>query len=360
MESIGEAEAHGAELRLHRGFWGKETIFFVDDGIRIRDFTPTELDYEAVASINALASHEEYLSFEPQTAPELRGFDNVFDPASFTLRRFIAEAPLQGTVAGYGFYAHMPWCFDPGKYWGSIRCNPSFRRRGIGTRIYDHMLSDLSRKGASAVRMSAREKDDVGCGFLRRRGFDEVMRSLEFELKTEHFGFSAFEEDELRTLNEGVRVLALPRLMERDPAWFQKLYALHVAITRDIPIPDEPNPEMQPERFRSYLLHHKDALLEGSFVAVSGDDYVGECLLQRHDGDAEALYHDTTGVLRAYRGKGVAMALKLQAIRFAKEGGFRRLVTWVEDNNAPMLSINKKLGFRHRSGFIVYEKKLAM
>lgn len=329
-------------------------------GIRIRDFTRTEFDYEAVARINALASDEEYLSFEPQTAPELRGFDRAFDPEPFVLKRFVAEAPSSGTIAGYGYYAHMPWCFDPQKYWGSIRCNPSFRHLGIGGSIYERIVHDLGDKGAKAVRMTAREGDGVGCGFLAKRGFGEVMRSLELELHTSSFDFSAFESAEERTRNEGILVRPLPQLIESDPDWFSKLHALHVAITRDIPIPDEPDPEMSPERFRYLLMENKDALIDGCFVASKGSEYVGECILQKYEGEPNTLYHDTTGVLSAHRGKGIAMALKLQTVRFAKNQGYKRIVTWVEDSNPAMLSVNQKLGFKHRSGFIVYEKKLVL
>lgn len=327
--------------------------------ICIRDFTPTEYDYEAVARINALAPDEEYLSFEPQTAPELRGFDRVFDSSLFTLKRFVAEQADSRIIAGYGYYAHMPWCFDPGKYWGSIRCNPLFRSQGIGSRIYDRIALDLSGKGAKAVRMSAREGNAVSCDFLKKRGFGEVMRSLELELRTDQFDVRAFEQAEERAEKEGISVLALPRLMERDPDWFSKLHQLHIAITKDIPIPDEPNPQSTPEQFRAHLLEHKDALIEGCFVALSGNDYVGECILQRYEDDPSTLYHDTTGVLSAHRGKGIAMALKIQTIRFAKAQGYKRIITWVEDNNPAMLAINEKLGFQHRSGFIVYEKSLA-
>jgi mycothiol synthase len=52
-----------------------------------------------------------------------------------------------------------------------------------------------------------------------------------------------------------------------------------------------------------------------------------------------------TGVLRAYRGRGVATALKVAAVQWARARGMAYIYTGNDLTNAPMLAINSQLGF---------------
>ena len=64
-----------------------------------------------------------------------------------------------------------------------------------------------------------------------------------------------------------------------------------------------------------------------------------------------------TGVLRSHRRKGIATALKLQGIEYAKQNGIKYLKTENEENN-PMYQINLKLGFRPQRTWTDFEKQL--
>jgi GNAT superfamily N-acetyltransferase len=63
-----------------------------------------------------------------------------------------------------------------------------------------------------------------------------------------------------------------------------------------------------------------------------------------------------TGVRREYRRQGVATALKVQTIAYAKQHGFREIVT--KTANPAMLSLMEKLGFQHESGEVRLLKAL--
>jgi mycothiol synthase len=51
-----------------------------------------------------------------------------------------------------------------------------------------------------------------------------------------------------------------------------------------------------------------------------------------------------TGVLSQYRRRGIAIALKVKTITYAREHGFRRIFT--NSSNPAMQALNTKLGFR--------------
>lgn len=66
------------------------------------------------------------------------------------------------------------------------------------------------------------------------------------------------------------------------------------------------------------------------------------------------MYNMVTGVDRAHRGHGVAQALKLLAIRCARRYGAIYIRTHNDSENAPILAINRKLGYQPQPGLYQY------
>jgi GNAT superfamily N-acetyltransferase len=63
-------------------------------------------------------------------------------------------------------------------------------------------------------------------------------------------------------------------------------------------------------------------------------------------------------VLREHRGKGIAVALKLKVLDFARKNGFDNIRTFNASTNEGMLGINMKLGFKRDLAWITFEKSL--
>ena len=65
--------------------------------------------------------------------------------------------------------------------------------------------------------------------------------------------------------------------------------------------------------------------------------------------------NEGTSTAPAYRGRGLATLAKLAQLRWAAEHGIERVVTDNDERNAPMLAINRRLGyepFAVRRGFV--------
>ena len=60
----------------------------------------------------------------------------------------------------------------------------------------------------------------------------------------------------------------------------------------------------------------------------------------------DAAENDYTGVAAAYRGRGIARALKLRAIAWARQRGVRWFFTSSEIGNERMISANTRLGYQ--------------
>jgi mycothiol synthase len=65
-----------------------------------------------------------------------------------------------------------------------------------------------------------------------------------------------------------------------------------------------------------------------------------------------------TGVGRPYRRQGIALALKLQGIIYAKEHAYPTITTTVDSSNLASLSINERVGFVKWRTWVVFAKTL--
>ena len=108
---------------------------------------------------------------------------------------------------------------------------------------------------------------------------------------------------------------------------------------------------VDPERLRDSFPWWRAQVLDGPglssethWVALDGERPVGMTFLKRLSENAAE--NDYTGVARSYRGRGIAPALKVRAITWAREHGVDWFYTSSEIGNTSMISINRRLGYR--------------
>ncbi|WP_433934263.1 N-acetyltransferase family protein [Sorangium cellulosum] len=322
--------------------------------VQIRAARPTDADREAVARINAAVPREERHDIEPRSAGALRELDELLSRRGHVLGRHVAEVVATGEIVAYAHHFHVPWEHHPARFWCAARCAPGHRRRGIGARLFAAMERDLARLGALELRAMARETQPEMLALAARLGFRELFRSWDFELDiTRPAGAVRLGERAVT----GVAIAPLSEERARRPGWLAELHALYLAVNREVPLPNHVDPELPADAFAAYLERSPTSLPEACFVARDGDRYVGLCILHRSEDDPACLDHLFTGVAAASRGRGVARALKLATIDFARRQGYSRIATAVESNNPGMLALNEELGFVRRGGLVVLEKR---
>jgi RimJ/RimL family protein N-acetyltransferase len=120
------------------------------------------------------------------------------------------------------------------------------------------------------------------------------------------------------------------------------VYEVDMAATRDMPLTEQV-PDMTYEEWAEHVLEHPLFTREGSFVGlVDGRPAAVSLLIADGAGRVASMM---TGTLAAYRGRGLARAVKLASIAWAREHGVRALVTQNDERNAPMLALNRRLGY---------------
>ncbi|WP_437578747.1 N-acetyltransferase family protein [Sorangium sp. So ce887] len=334
----------------------------MDKAIRIRAARPTDADREAVARLNAAVPREERHDIEPRSPGALRELDELLARRGHALGRHVAEGVATGEVVAYGHWFHVPWAHHPARFWCSVRCAPGHRRRGIGARLFAAMERDLERLGARELRAMARETQPEMVALAARLGFRELFRSWDFELDLAPGGAPRAGEGSPRAGEgspaPGIAIAPLSEERARRPGWLPELHALYLAVSREVPLPNHVDPELPAEAFAAYLEGSPASLPEACFLAKEGGRYVGLCILHRNEEDPACLDHLFTGVAAGSRGRGVARALKLETVAFARRRGYARIATAVESNNPGMLALNEQLGFVRRGGLVVLEKRL--
>jgi GNAT superfamily N-acetyltransferase len=291
----------------------------------------------------------------PETPEEFHAGEDRLRAGGYTSVHLVAET-AEGLIVGYCAFRHMPGQFRPTRYHLSVFTQPEWQGRGIGGALYRHALADLSALGATELESFARETMRASVAFLERRGFRETMRTWETRLDLTRFDLAPVAHYHERARAAGVVITTLADEQQRDRQTLRRAYELHNAVLADIPLPIPFTPPSF-EHFLQSRLESPRSLLDAYFIAKVAGEYVGEANLER-PARGTHLYHDVTGVLPPYRGRGIAMALKLATIAYGQARGYLEIRTWNDVGNVGMLAINDRLGFVRQPAWITFEKML--
>lgn len=317
--------------------------------ITIRAFDASDDDYAARIDLgNRL--FPDYV----ETVQEMRHDDAHRDP-KVHLERWMAIGP-EGQVVGASSAGHSSWSFHPRKLWLDINVHPDFQRRGVGSRLYDHLLGSLERFEPGKLSVGVREDYAASRAFVEKRGFTELMREWENHLRMDEYDPSAFAGKPEAVEASGLRIATLSTLMAEDPdGWGRRLFQVSNAAAADIPSADaHTDPDF--ETWYNRFVGSPNLLPDGYMVALDGPEYVGISTLWASQGEPNVAYTGITGVLRDYRRRGIALALKLRALDYARANGYQKVKTWNNTGNKGMLSINYALGFKPQPAWIDYAR----
>ena len=281
-----------------------------------------------------LASLEVYNTVWPHDAVTIEAVHSYRDSAQDYIDYLVRE---DGVILGSGVGAIF--AYRARRVVTLITVLAGQRRRGAGTALYKAISMWASERGARELEVSVSSDDPESLSYAQRRGFIEVRRQVGLVLSLA--GVSPLRVQP----PAGIEIVT----WAQRPELARGMYEVDREIHPDIPGFED----VALEPFEDWMAHNMQRPTdspEATFIALGGEEVVGFAKLSLTAPTAAG--HAMTAVKRAWRGRGIARALKATEINWALANGYTELHTSNEERNAPINRLNARLGYRPGIGRI--------
>lgn len=355
---------HAARRRLRELLKERMIEMFKDDLQAHRPSRNEAFADEVSARLRPFAAAEWGLvsAFVYGLEPDFRQDDEMwlhnrrqFDESRYRRRQYLAEHVATGALLGrmLGYGAIEQTLFLP-RYRLFLAAEPDGLQGGVGDLLLDRLLTDLRAAGALKVwhRNYARRTEVLD--FLSARGFIETARVWDLRLDVARADTAPFLPLLEELAARGITITTFAAEHARDAGSLHKLHEFLNVVKAD----DPQRQPFIPVPFEAVVrwFARRDVLPDACFIARRGDEYVGFTDLNHIEPIPRGIMHGFTGVARAHRRQGVATALKIRAIEYARAHDYQTIRAFNLPTHAAMLALNEKLGFSRRYCYVTVEK----
>jgi GNAT superfamily N-acetyltransferase len=240
------------------------------------------------------------------------------------------------------------WHSPEGVARGEVAVLREARGSGVGSALLDSLSSWARELGYTDLMGPVKETDDVSLAWAARRGFAEIGRN------------SLLALDLTRTARPTVDApdgIEIASWAER-PGVEAGMYAVAREAYPDVP-GEEDAKLASFEEWLAMDMQGAGDRPEATFVALAGDEVVAYAKLSLSLARPTVAMHDMTGVKRAWRGRGIAGALKAAEIAWALANDYERLETQNEERNEPIRRLNERYGYVVEPGSVTVRGPIA-
>ena len=260
-------------------------------------------------------------------------------------RRWHVAVDEAARILGVVEAAREPW-MPATEAWLWVAIAPGAQRRGIGTALLRDAFARTRGQGPALRRSQVRDDRPDDLAFAQRRGFHIDRHIVDATLDLAAFDERPFAGASAGAQAAGIRFVSMAEA--GNGAELQRhVYDLNRRVSGDIPGTEATFAPF--EDFKGYVFGAQWYRPEGQILAFHGDRLVGFTDVG-YVAPTNSAYNMMTGVDAAYRGRGIALALKLLAIRYARTTGSVSIRTNNDADNTPVLALNRKLGYRPEPG----------
>ncbi len=279
-------------------------------------------------ALDELTSLDIYNAVWPHDAVTIDAVHSFRDSAQDYVDYLVRE---DGVILGSGVGAIF--AYRPHRTVSLITVLVTHRKRGAGTALYEALSAWASERGARELEVSVSDNDPESLSFAQRRDFIEERRQVSLVLNLAGISPSRV------TPPAGIEIVT----WAQRPELVRGMYEVDVETRPDIlgfeDVVVEPF-----EEWMAHLMQRPTDSPEATFIALSDEEVVGFAKLSLTA--LAAAGNSMTAVKRAWRGRGIARALKATEINWALANGYTELHTSNEERNAPINHLNARLGYR--------------
>lgn len=259
----------------------------------------------------------------------------------------------QGYVVGFNDVGRNSWV-GAGRFWLVVIVDPAWRQQGNGSWLFEDALRFAREQGATLLEAEVRDHLPASLRFAEQHGFTIDRHLYESTLDVTTFDERPFVGAIEAVEAQGIRFSTLADMGNSLDAQ-RNLYEINRRYALDVPGREQTFAPF--ERFRQQVFAADWYRADGQIVALDGDRWIGMSAVGYFE-EANFMINNMTGVEPSYRGRGIASALKLLTIRCARRYGAAYIRTNNNSENAPILAINRKLGYQPQPGKYLMLRRL--
>jgi GNAT superfamily N-acetyltransferase len=315
--------------------------------IKLRPTSP-EKDFAEIAVL--ISSQED----DPTTEAALR---EDYEAHKDSVVGLMTAEDEQGHLLG--FYWAYRNKVEPERVSFYLVVKPEYRGQGAGRSLYADMLQAVEAAQAQKLRVNVLEGCLEGLAFAGRRGFSEIRHQIGMQLDLEGFDDRPYDAILERLKDEGFRFTSMQELGNTEEAQ-RKLYALNDAASASTPGQGGEHAWASFEDFQESVCGADWYRPDGQIVAIDSSTgaWAGMSAVTQMQG-CDYAYNLFTGVDLPYRGRKLGQAVKVLALRHARNVLKVNIVrTHHNTKNLPMIAIDTRFGYRLISGATLMEKSL--
>lgn len=234
---------------------------------------------------------------------------------------------------------------------------PEQRRQGFGKRLYEDLEQSVKNAQAKEINVTIMDSSLESRIFAEQRGFNERWHFIPMRLNLETFNDKPYDDIIAKLKGDGFRFTSMEELGNTEEAQ-RHLYTLNDETNLDVP-------GRNGERSWSSFDDFKERVCQTDWYKSGGQkvvidtatgDWVAMSAISRFQNHAYNLH---TGVDRRYRGRKLAQAVKVMALRYARD--ILKVNTVHTDHNTmnqPIIAIDRKFGYVEMPGTFVMKKVL--
>lgn len=275
------------------------------------------------------------------------------DPKRNTHYHHLVAEDGAGQVVGTVIVCQNEW-LAANEWWMQVIVHPDSRGRGAGSTLYEAAERIARERGATAIHSHARGEDEAARPWAEHRGFECTRERTESVMSLAEWDASLFADAVTRAEASGLRFLSLPDV---EGEMLRRLYDFESATLPDWPGFTPPFPTYQTWA-RLKEGEQRDRTPKIWVLALDGEQIVGCCVIDLPRGEEAGARIGFTGVRREYRGRGLALALKVLATEQTSQAGVSHIRTNNDNDNPAILALNARLGYRLVPGPLQLKKAL--
>ena len=320
--------------------------------IQIKKFTATDEEFREIARIRNLVNHDSI------DHPDEDKNDWTIRDKSLIRDRLLCYN--DNILIGLLYYVqgraeNSRTCFF------NIVLDPQYHNNGYRELLYQEMLNEVQGFKCNKLFSNIYEHPNYTNhqNLLINHNFKLVQTNREYSCDIREVDTQKYKPLIDKLESEGIRFYDSRDEMQEFPNHFQKLEKLEWLLDQDIPHPDGIKPTRMPfEQWKKVCLNIYNNYYGIDIVAVKDGQYIGSTDIEVYPkSEPHKGWTGGLGVIREFRRKGIATALKIKAIQALLKKDITEVRTDNEENN-PMYKINVALGFKPVPFSLEYIKEI--